>query len=107
VSHPNTPRLTDRSTGAEVYPDDELEAQIGDGLTDLEAIVAALRDGPLGDGLPLVAAARRYTRHAVGGPLWRAMEAARTAGIIRQIPDGEARDRCLETNGWPLCEDVR
>jgi len=54
----------------DITPEDEVD------VSDLAAIVSALRQGPLGHGLPLVAAARPFTQHAVGGPLWQAHRSA-------------------------------
>ena len=90
-----------------LYPSDVVEPEIGEGLDDMAAILAALRDGPQGYGLPVVAAAQRYTRHAVGGPLWTALAAAVAAGFVRVIPFDEVSARGLPFHGWPLCEDIR
>ncbi len=76
-------------------------------LDDVPAVIAALRDGPVGYQLPLVAKALGYTNHAVGGPLWDAINDAVRAGIVRIIPYSEQQARGLPDIGFLYCEDIR
>ena len=92
---------------AMLYPTDKVEPEAGDGVDDDAALMLALRGGPLGYGIPVVSEAMRYTRHAVGGPLWDALSAAVAAGRVRILTIAESDARGLPFQGWPFCEDVR
>lgn len=98
--------MFDSDSSPQACPD-EVAPEVGEGLDDVPAILAALRAGPMGYGLPVVVEARRYTRHAVGGPLWHALADAVAAGFVRVIPYAEANARGLEMTGWSFCEDIR